>query len=96
MAAAVRGADTVVNATPLGMHGESLPPVFHELGAHQVAHDLVYVDGTTPFLAAARAAGVAAVDGRALLAAQADDAFVRWTGRRPPDGLAKPMASVST
>ena len=87
VAAAVRDADTVVNATPLGMHGESLPAPFHDLAPHQVAHDLVYVTGTTPFLAAARAAGARAVDGRALLAAQADDAFARWTGTRPPPGL---------
>ena len=85
--AAVDTAGAVVNATPLGMHGEPLPAAFHQLRADQVAHDLVYVDGDTPFLAAARAAGAVAVDGRALLAAQAEEAFERWTGRSPPPGL---------
>lgn len=84
---AVAAAGVVVNATPLGMHGESLPDPFHRLTAGQLAHDLVYVDGETPFLADARAAGAVAVDGRALLAAQAEDAFERWTGQRPPTGL---------
>lgn len=84
---AVAAARTVVNATPLGMHGEPLPAPFHDLAPDQVVHDLVYVEGATPFLAAARAAGATAVDGRALLAAQAEDAFGRWTGRRPPAGL---------
>lgn len=87
VAEVVTGAGTVVNATPLGMHGEVLPEPFHDLRPTQVAHDLVYVDGTTAFLADARAAGATAVDGRALLAAQAEDAFERWTGVRPPTAL---------
>jgi len=87
VAAAVGAAAVVVNATPLGMHGEDLPRAFHGLRGDQVAHDLVYVPGATPFVTAARAAGVTAVDGRALLAAQAEDAFARWTGQRPPEGL---------
>lgn len=85
--AAVEEAATVVNATPLGMGGERLPPTFHDLEPHQVVHDLVYVAGTTPFVAAAVARGATAVDGRELLAAQAEDAFERWIGRRPPGGL---------
>ena len=84
---AVAAARTVVNATPLGMHGEPLPAAFHRLGTAHVVHDLVYVEGATPFVADARAAGATAVDGRALLAAQAEDAFERWTGRPPPAGL---------
>ncbi len=80
----VARAATLVNATPLGMHGESLPEPFARPTADQVVHDLVYVPGATPWIAAAVDAGATTVDGRALLAAQAEDAFVRWTGRRPP------------
>lgn len=80
-------AAVVVNATPLGMHGEELPPPFMQVGEGQVAHDLVYAEATTPWLAAAADNGAATVDGRALLAAQAEDAFERWTGQQPPRGL---------
>ena len=83
----VASAEVLLNATPLGMHGEELPAAFMQPRAEQVVHDLVYVDGTTPWVAAALAAGATAVDGRALLAAQAEDAFVRWTDRHPPDGM---------
>lgn len=83
----VADAATVVNATPLGMHGEDLPAPFHALRAGQVAHDLVYADDVTPFVRAARANGAAAHDGRALLAAQAEDAYRRWTGGPPPEGM---------
>lgn len=84
---AVARADTLVNATPLGMRGEELPAAFMAVSADQVVHDLVYARGDTPFVAAARASGATAVDGRALLAAQAEDAFERWTGHRPEAGL---------
>lgn len=87
VAAAVGDAATVVNATPLGMGGERLPAPFHDISPHQVVHDLVYAVGTTPYVADAVASGATAVDGRALLAAQAEDAFERWVGQRPPDGL---------
>lgn len=84
---AVGAAATVVNATPLGMGGERLPAPFHDLTSDQVVHDLVYVAGTTPFVADAVARGATVADGRDLLAAQAEDAFERWIGRRPPHGL---------
>lgn len=83
---AVAAAGTLVNATPLGMHGEELPEVFAPTRAEQTVHDLVYVTGTTPWVAAAQAVGATAVDGRALLAAQAEDAFHRWTGQQPSPG----------
>jgi shikimate dehydrogenase len=86
LGAVVGAARVVVNATPLGMAGERLPPPFHALGPDQVAHDLVYGAGTTPFVADARAVGADGHDGRAMLAAQAHDAFVVWTGEEPPSG----------
>jgi len=74
----------VLNATPLGLHGEQVPDRFLHLGPGQVALDLVYGPEPTPFLRAAAAAGARAVDGRALLVAQAALSFERWTGVRPP------------
>jgi shikimate dehydrogenase len=81
---AVTGADLVVNATPLGLHGESLPAPFMALGAGQAAYDLVYNPATTPFLAAGRAGGAAAHNGLGMLVAQAAAAYERWTGRPAP------------
>lgn len=74
----------VVNATPLGLHGEALPERLMSLGGGQIALDLVYGPADTPFLAAARAAGAVALDGRGMLVEQAAAAFERWTGRPAP------------
>jgi shikimate dehydrogenase len=74
----------IVNATPLGMHGEALPEVYMDLTADQVALDLVYGDEVTPFVASARDSGALALDGRGLLVAQAAGSFERWTGRPAP------------
>jgi len=80
------GADArvVINATPLGLKGERLPDDLMNLGAEQVALDLVYGSRDTPFLAAARNAGALALDGRGMLVAQAAAAFERWTGVAAP------------
>ena len=74
----------VVNATPLGLHGEALPEPFAQLEAGQTALDLVYGPVDTPFVAAARAAGAQAFDGRGMLVHQAALAFHRWTGTEAP------------
>jgi len=74
----------VVNATPLGLHGEALPGRFLALGRGQIALDLVYGSAPTPFLRAAREGGAAAFDGLNLLVAQGALAFERWTGQPAP------------
>jgi shikimate dehydrogenase len=74
----------VVNATPLGLHGERLPDRHMSLGRGQVAFDLLYGRAATPFLASARAGGAVAVDGLGLLVAQAALSFERWTGLAAP------------
>lgn len=74
----------VVNATPLGMEGESLPDPFHQLGDHQGALDLVYRPVRTPFLEAAAAAGAETHHGLGMLIAQAAASYRRWTGQEPP------------
>lgn len=76
--------DLVVNATPLGLHGEPLPDELMRLGPGQTALDLVYGAAPTPFLEAAAAGGAAAVDGLPMLVAQAAGAFTRWTGLEAP------------
>ena len=84
LAAATAAARVVVNATPLGMGGEELPAPLQALEPGQVAYDLVYDPAETPFLAAARARGVAAHNGLAMLLGQAAVSYERWTGRSAP------------
>ncbi len=84
---AVHRANLIVNATPLGMHGETLPGPFMRLDAGQVAYDLIYEPPETPFLAAAAAAGATAHHGLGMLVAQAGHAFERWTATPAPLGL---------
>ena len=74
----------LVNATPLGLHGETVPQRFLEFAPPQTALDLVYGPHETPFVAAARSAGATAFDGRGMLVAQAAAAFERWTGVAAP------------
>ena len=48
-----------------------------------VVADIVYVPLETPLLAAARARGLAAVDGLGMLLHQAVPGFEKWFGVRP-------------
>lgn len=74
--------DLVVNATPLGFHGEELPAP--ELGPETLVVDLLYRPASTPIQAAARAAGATAFGGLGLLLNQAALSFELWTGQQPP------------
>lgn len=81
---AVAAADfeVVVNATPLGMTGETVP--VEVPGAGQWAVDLVYHPPETPFLAEARARGARVVGGLGMLVHQAALGFEAMTGHRAP------------
>ena len=72
----------VINATPLGMHGEQLPHNVLEPAAALL--DLAYGPDTTPAVAAAQEMGTPVVDGLEFLAAQAAYSFEWWTGLRAP------------
>jgi shikimate dehydrogenase len=81
-AAAAVEADLVVNATPLGSSGETLPhPSLHP-GVLVV--DLLYRPASTPLQRAARASGASAFGGLGLLLHQAALSFELWTGLVPP------------
>lgn len=76
-------ADLVVNATPLGMHGEHvLPDVAFAVG--QCVVDLIYLPPSTPLVEAARAAGAQAWGGLGMLVRQAAASFTIWTGQAAP------------
>jgi shikimate dehydrogenase len=74
----------VVNATPLGMQGEPGPVPAEQLNPGQLVVDTVYHPMETPFLAAARARGVTALNGLGMLVHQAALAFEQWTGVDAP------------
>jgi shikimate dehydrogenase len=74
--------DLVINATPLGAHGEDLP--LPPLGPQSLAVDLIYRPIVTPMQRTARGSGAAAFGGLGLLLHQAALSFELWTGREPP------------
>lgn len=72
----------VINGTPLGMHGETLPPGVVEEAAGLI--DLPYGSAMTPATAAARRCGLPTADGIDVLVAQAALSFRIWTGMEAP------------
>lgn len=78
-------ADLLVNASPLGMAGN--PPYVPDLTPlpdKAVVYDIVYVPLETPLLAAARARGLATIDGLDMLIGQAALAFDIFFDAEPP------------
>jgi len=80
---ALDGAGLVVNATPVGLHGDELPVAPAALPVGSVAIDLTYRRGETPWVHACRASGHRATDGLTMLVEQGALAFERWFGRAP-------------
>jgi shikimate dehydrogenase len=72
----------VVNATPIGMRGESLPDRL--LAGARGLFDMPYATGQTPAVAAARSAGIPVVEGVEMLLHQAALSFRIWTGVDAP------------
>ena len=78
-----RGADLLLNATPLGRQQE-LPLPLDELPASGAVVDLVYSAAGTPLVSAARDRGLPCADGWTVLVAQGAAAFEAWTGLPAP------------
>jgi shikimate dehydrogenase len=76
----------VVNATPLGLRADDpLPLDPAAVPRAEVALDMVYRTGETPWVRAMRASGRRASDGRGMLVAQGAGALSRWfPGVFPP------------
>jgi shikimate dehydrogenase len=91
--APVEDFDVVVNATPLGMHGE--PPPFDpaRIRPDQFVYDTVY-PAETPLLAEARARGAGAAGGLGMLVHQGALSFELWTGCTPPIDVMRAAASL--
>jgi shikimate dehydrogenase len=99
-ATAVRSAepaDLLVNCTSVGLDPgaqhplasepsalNQLPLSVDQVGEYSYVVDLVYRNGDTPLIAAARARGAHVVDGLEMLVAQGALSFELWTGRTAP------------
>ena len=84
MAHALRGADLIVNATPIGLHDDQVPVNPGVLRVGAACLDLVYRrTGPTPFVQLARAQGRRADDGLGMLIAQGARSWSRWFGVAP-------------
>lgn len=82
--AQTRDAAVVVNTTTLGMNGVNDVHVgLEHLPRDCVVADIVYVPLETGLLKAARAHGLATVDGLGMLLHQAVPGFEKWFGVRP-------------
>jgi shikimate dehydrogenase len=84
-AALLERSDVLVHATALGRAAaDPLPVALEAAPAGLVVLDAVYAPGATPLVRAARARGLRAADGHALLLYQGAAAFALWTGRQAP------------
>jgi shikimate dehydrogenase len=72
----------VVNATPIGMHGEELPPGVIAVASAVI--DMAYGSTETAAIAYATAQGLGHADGIDMLVGQALEAFTLFTGAEAP------------
>jgi 3-dehydroquinate dehydratase/shikimate dehydrogenase len=79
-----RGYSIVVNATPVGYRAGDVPFDPARLSEDAVVIDLVYGDEPTSLVAATRARGQVAIDGRDVLRTQAMSQFQLMTGESMP------------
>jgi shikimate dehydrogenase len=84
---ALRDAALVVNATPIGLHGDATRVDLTLVDQHAAVLDLVVRRDETPLVHAARARGLRAADGLEMLLAQGALAFERWFGVVPDRGI---------
>jgi 3-dehydroquinate dehydratase / shikimate dehydrogenase len=87
--------DLIVNATPVGRNGEGPPFDVTRLEPGAAVVDLVYADGPTPLVAAARERGATVIEGREVLMIQAMRQFARMTGRVMPERLVSGMLGLA-
>jgi len=77
---AVRSADLIINATPLGMKADDDLPVPGDwLGPHHLVVDMTYGGGLTKMVSTARERGATALDGVGMLVAQGATAVDIWS-----------------
>jgi shikimate 5-dehydrogenase len=85
--------DVLVNCTPVGMHPRAdATPMAPSALKGRLVYDLVYNPVETRLLRDARVAGCDTIGGLAMLVAQAEAQFVRWTGMSSPPGVMQAAA----
>ncbi|AIY01654.1 shikimate 5-dehydrogenase [Arthrobacter sp. PAMC 25486] len=92
------GAEVLINVTPLGMAGadESAQSFSDALVAQaHVVFDVVALPAETPLIKAARAAGKHVITGAEVIALQAEEQFVLYTGVRPSPELVREASAFS-
>ena len=90
-------ADLIVNVTPRGMAGSAdatrLAFRAEVIAAAQIVFDVVASPAETPLILAARALGTPVITGAEVVALQAEEQFVLYTGIRPtPEQVARASA----
>lgn len=81
---ALKRAELIINGTSIGMRDEALPVSLDALGSDTAVFDLVYRQGSTAFVRAAKARGLRAEDGLRMLVEQGAAAFRCWFGIEAP------------
>ncbi len=88
LAAVLPEVDLVVNTSAAGLQqGSCIDLPWSRLRCEALFYDMVYDREGTPMLRRAAAHGIRGAHGLGMLAAQGEDAFFIWTGRRPAPGL---------
>jgi shikimate dehydrogenase len=88
-------ADVLVNCTTVGLHDAQEAPLDLHALDYGVVVDLVYREGGTALVRAARAAGLETVDGLEILVRQGVLSLERWTGRVAPVDVMRAAVSPS-
>ncbi len=95
-------ADLIINVTPLGMQrsmqgGDEMVQSFDgaAVTAAQVVFDVVALPSETPLICAARSAGKQVITGAEVIAIQAEEQFVLYTGVRPSPEQVRAAAEFS-
>lgn len=91
-------AELLINVTPLGMAGpdqdvQSFADA--QLSSAQIVFDVVALPAETPLIKAARLAGKKVITGAEVIAIQAEEQFVLYTGVRPSPELVREASEFS-
>jgi len=87
----------LINCTPLGLQAEDPLPIPPDgFSQAEIALDMVYAPGETPWIRTMRSRVRRSADGRAMLVAQGAAAFERWfPGKRAPVEVMRAAVNVA-